>query len=338
MKQYIRLFAALFALLVALAWHFAGVRERAAAPEEGAADPIRTTSPLRAERDSAVTLRVLHGGSVEEMTMDAYLLGVLRAEMPASFELEALKAQAVAARTYTYYKMSGGAIASHPEADACDDITCCKAYMSAQDAAAQWGSMALYYEEKLARAVAETDGEVILYDGAPVLAVFFSSAAGHTQGAGDVWQSDLPYLQAVESAETEELVPNYYSTRSFTPEEFRAAVQAVYPQADFGGGPGAYLTQIERNDAGYVASVCVGGVTMKGNDLRTLLGLRSPCFTVEVSDEALTFHVTGYGHGVGMSQYGANAMAKEGATSTQILEHYFTGATVEKITQETPLQ
>ena len=123
--------------------------------------------------------------------MDEYLLGVLRAEMPASFELEALKAQAVAARTYTLHKMAQGAIARHPDADACDDITCCKAYETAEDAAAGWAAGALYYEEKLARAVAETDGEVIVYDGEPVLAVFFSSAAGHTQGAGEVWQTAL---------------------------------------------------------------------------------------------------------------------------------------------------
>ena len=260
--------------------------------------------------------------------LDIYGAGFLRAEMPASFELEALKAQAVAARTYTLHKMAQGAIARHPDADACDDITCCKAYETAEDAAAGWGAGALYYEEKLARAVAETDGEVIVYNGEPVLAVFFSSAAGHTQGAGEVWQTDLPYLQSVDSPEDDSLVPNYYSVVTFTTQEFRDRFLAVYPAAKLNGDAGSFLTDITRNDAGFVSTLRVGGVTVRGNELRTILGLRSPSFTVEVSGDTLTFHVTGYGHGVGMSQYGANAMAKEGHTCEEILEHYFTGAQV----------
>ena len=237
-------------------------------------------------------------------------------------------AQAVAARTYTLHKMAQGAIARHPDADACDDITCCKAYETAEDAAAGWGAGALYYEEKLARAVAETDGEVIVYNGEPVLAVFFSSAAGHTQGAGEVWQTDLPYLQSVDSPEDDSLVPNYYSVVTFTAQEFRDRFLAAYPAAKLDGDAGGFLTDITRNDAGFVSTLRVGGVTVRGNELRTILGLRSPSFTVEVSGDTLTFHVTGYGHGVGMSQYGANAMAKEGYSCEEILEHYFTGAQV----------
>ena len=224
--------------------------------------------------------------------------------------------------------MAQGAIARHPDADACDDITCCKAYETAEDAAAGWGAGALYYEEKLARAVAETDGEVIVYDGEPVLAVFFSSAAGHTQGAGEVWQTDLPYLQSVDSPEDDSLVPNYYSVVTFTAQEFRDRFLAVYPAAKLNGDAGSFLTDITRNGAGFVSTLRVGGVTVRGNELRTILGLRSPSFTVEVSGDTLTFHVTGYGHGVGMSQYGANAMAKEGYSCEEILEHYFTGAQV----------
>ena len=270
----------------------------------------------------------LHGGAVEEMTMDEYLLGVLRAEMPASFEEEALKAQAIAARTYTLYRIRGGGSANHPDADACDDHTCCKAYLSAEQAAANWGSMAVYYEEKLARAVSETDGEVILYDGAPILAVFFSSADGSTQGAGDVWMNDLPYLQKVDSPETEELVPNYYSVATFTAAEFKSLILAAKPDADLSGSPEGWIRDIVRNDSDYVASVTVGGVKLRGNDLRTILSLRSPSFTVEYKDNAFTFHVTGYGHGVGMSQYGANILAKQGLSAEEIVQHYFSNTTV----------
>ena len=188
--------------------------------------------------------------------------------------------------------------------------------------------MAVYYEEKLARAVSETDGEVLLYDGAPILAVFFSSADGSTQGAGDVWMSDLPYLQSVSSPENEELVPNYYSTASFTAGEFRSLILQSYPDADLSGDAGTWVRDIMRNDSDYVASVTVGGIKMRGNDLRTALSLRSPSFTVEYRDNTFTFHVTGYGHGVGMSQYGANALAKEGYSAEEIVQHYFSGAAV----------
>ena len=198
MKQLFRITLLLIGFIWILAWAAAGRFDSAAAPAADGESSVSSGEPAApGERDSADLLRVLIRGEVQEMDMGTYLLGVLRAEMPASFEEEALKAQAIAARTYTLYRIRGGGSANHPDADACDDHTCCKAYLSAEQAAANWGSMAIYYEEKLARAVSETDGEVILYDGAPILAVFFSSADGSTQGAGDVWLNDLPYLQKV---------------------------------------------------------------------------------------------------------------------------------------------
>lgn len=330
MKHDIRILVLVFALLWGLAWTAAGRAPAIAAAEapESATEPEASQTAADAARDDTMTLRVLHGGAVEEMDMAAYLQGVLRAEMPASFELEALKAQAIAARTYTLYKMRGGPIANHPDADACDDITCCKAYKTAEDAAADWGGMALYYEEKLARAVSETDGEVVLYGGEPILAVFCSSTNGHTQNAGAVWQSDLPYLQSVSSPENEELVPNYYSVERFSAEAFRALFLAAHPEAGLSGAPSGWIGGVERNDAGFVTTLRVGGVTVKGNELRTILALRSPSFTVETDGDTLVFRVTGYGHGVGMSQYGANILAKEGMDAEEILAHYFTGTTV----------
>ena len=329
MKHEARVIVLILALLWSLAWSAAGrAADRPDEPAEGsapAADAVR--APARAGSDSETILRVLHGGTVEEMPMDAYLLGVLRAEMPASFEPEALKAQVIAARTYTLFRMRGG-IPNHPDADACDDVNCCKAYLDLERAAAGWGEMTLYYEEKLARAVRETDGELLLYDGEPILAVFFSSADGYTQNAGAVWQRDLPYLRSVPSPETEALVPNYYSTARIPAEDFRARILAAYPEAVLDGEPGGWIGAVERNDAGYVTELSVGGVRIRGNELRTLLGLRSPSFTVEAEEDALVFHVTGYGHGVGMSQYGANALALQGMRAEEILTHYFSGAQV----------
>ena len=280
-------------------------------------------------RDAGKMLRVLIDGRLQEMDMETYLRGVVRAEMPASFAAEALKAQAVAARTYTLYRMENGGAANHPEADACDDVNCCKAYLSAEEAAANWGDQAAAYEEKIDQAVAETDGECVLYDGWPILAAFHSSSAGATQDAADVWTSSLPYLQSVASPENEDTVPNYHSTVSLSASDLKAKLQAALPEASLTGDPSTWFTNIQQEPNGTVTSLTVGGVAVKGSRLRTILGLRSACFTISFDGDTVAFSVTGYGHGVGMSQYGANVLAADGMDYREILEWYYTGTTVE---------
>lgn len=277
--------------------------------------------------DGGVALRVLDGDTVLEMDLGEYLVGVVRAEMPASFQPEALKAQAVAARTYTLYKLQTGG--NHGDADICTDSTCCQAYIAEERARANWGEDADAYEKKVETAVSETDGQVILYGGVPILAVFHSSSAGLTRAAGEVWLNDLPYLQSVSSPEPSDAIPNYYSRVEFTAEDFRQKLLADFPEADLSGSPEGWLKDAEVDSAGSVSTLSVGGVTVKGSRLRTILGLRSACFTWEAEGGNLVFFVTGYGHGVGMSQYGANAMAAEGADYQEILTHYYTGVTVE---------
>lgn len=278
--------------------------------------------------DGEMVLKVLDGESVKEMTLGEYLVGVVRAEMPASFELEALKAQTVAARTYTLYKMQTGG--NHGEtADICTDSTCCQAYIAEDKARSNWGENADAYEEKIETAVYDTDGMTILYGGVPILAVFHSSSAGQTRSSGSVWINDLPYLQSVSSPEEGESIPNYYSRVEFTAEEFREKFLAKHPEADLSGDISGWLKDAVTDSAGSVDTLAVGGVTIKGTELRSILGLRSACFEWEVSDGKLVFYVTGYGHGVGMSQYGANQMAKDGADYQEILTHYYTGVTVE---------
>lgn len=283
------------------------------------------------ERDGASTLRVLDGEMVLEMDLGEYLVGVVRAEMPASFQPEALKAQAVAARTYTLYKLRTGG--NHGDtADICTDSTCCQAYLAEGQARTNWGEDADVNEKKVEAAVAETDGQVILYGGMPILAVFHSSSAGLTRAAGEVWLNDLPYLQAVPSPEPSDAIPNYYSRVEFTAEEFRQRILAAFPEAELSGGVESWLGDAAVDSAGSVATLSVGGVKVKGSGLRSALGLRSACFTWEAQDGKLVFFVTGYGHGVGMSQYGANAMAEQGADYREILTHYYTGVTVEDFT------
>lgn len=192
-----------------------------------------------------------------------------------------------------------------------------------------WGDEAEENEAKIEEAVRGTDGQTILYGGVPILAVFHSSSAGQTRAAGEVWVSDLPYLQPVDSPEDGDSIPNYYSRVAFTPEEFREKIHASYPEADLTGDMSGWLKNAVTDSSGSVETVDVGGVTIKGTTMRTLLGLRSACFTWEVQDGELVFFVTGFGHGVGMSQYGANRMAREGADYVEILTHYYTGVSVE---------
>ena len=288
-------------------------------PEE----PIHLLPP--GEIDSARTLRVLDGDTVTEMTFSDYLQGVLRAEMPASFAQDALCAQAVAARTYTYYKMQNGG--NHGDtADICTDHSCCQAFLGKEKAADNWGKNAERYEAKIENAVSATDGQVMLYGGAPILAVFHSSSAGETWNSGEVWAQDLPYLQSVSSPEGEG-VPNYYSTVELTEAEFREKFLVARPEADL-SGPASEWVRDPVTDGVHVERITIGGVPVSGPSVRSIFGLRSASFTVEAGDGKITFYVTGYGHGVGMSQYGANAMAEAGSTWREILAHYYTGVTI----------
>jgi len=284
--------------------------------------------PENADKTGQETrLCVLQDGQVTELALEEYLVGVVRAEMPASFESEALKAQAVAARTYTLYKMTTGG--NHaPTADICTDSACCQAYLDAAAAAEKWGKDAAIYEKKVWQAVADTAGQAILYGGQPILAVFHAASAGLTREAGEVWSSDLPYLQAVPSVEAGAEIPAYYSRAEFSTAVFREKVLAAYGGADLSGSPQRWLADAETDAAGNVKTVKVGGVTVRGSELRTLLGLRSACFTWEVQGDSLVFFVTGYGHGVGLSQHGANQMAKDGANWQEILLHYYTDVSI----------
>ena len=317
------------------AWLWGG--PGAAAPEAEPMLPVETEEAEASEEnqaettgaDAGQTLRVLLDGTITEMTMGDYLRGVVRAEMPASFALEALKAQAVAARTYVRYHMENGGTANHPEADVCGDSTCCQAYLSAEAAAANWGDQAEEYEAKIDQAVEETDGECVLYEGKPILAAFHSSSAGTTQDSANVWSSSLPYLQSVTSPENEDTVPNYRSSASFSAADLKATLQAALPEANLTGDPSTWFTNIRQEENGTVTTLAVGGVEVKGSQLRTILGLRSACFTISFDGDTVTFSVTGYGHGVGMSQYGANVLAADGMGYRDILAWYYTGTTVE---------
>ena len=277
--------------------------------------------------DSGRTLTSLVDGQVQEMDLNQYLWGVVAAEMPASFEKEALKAQAVAARTYSLHK--AGNAANHPEADLCTNYACCQAWISREKAQANWGENAAAYTDKITQAVAETNNQVILYEGQLISAVFHSSSGETTQDAVAVWGNSVPYLQSVESPEGEE-VPNFHSQVTFTAQEFKDTYLAAQPDGVLEGEPANWFGETTLTNGGSVGTIVIVGVTVTGVQARQIFGLRSAAFTVETTADSVTFQVTGFGHGVGMSQYGANAMAADGSTYTEILQHYYTGVTVEE--------
>jgi len=302
--------------------------EPAAAGEEQpeATLPIDREIQVQGARDRGRAVRLLlKDGTVTQTNMADYLWSVVAAEMPAAFEPEALKAQACAARTYAVRLQNAGG--KHDGADLCTDSACCQAYISPAEAELKWGVSAGEYREKIAGAVGATDALGVLYGGEPIEALFFSSAPGRTSDAVAVWGSGVDYLKSVDSPEGEE-VPNYRTTVTLTAQEVKDLMLAKYPGANLTGAPAGWFSDIRRGESGAVASALVGGVTLTGNQLRGALGLRSPAFTVAFDGERFTFDVTGYGHGVGMSQYGANKMAREGESFRAILEWYYTGVEV----------
>lgn len=288
------------------------------APETSAA-PAPLAASAREPAPDSIT--VLTDGGAVTMDMQEYLVGVVAAEMPATFQDEALKAQAVAARTYAMYCAKGQ---KHGEAQVCTDYTCCQAWQSEEALRQKWGGDYDTYSQKIRAAVEATAGQYLSYEGQPVFAAFHSSSAGATEDCGQVWNPS-PYLVSVSSPETAEDVPNYISTVECTPLDFRDTLLYAHPEADFTGEESGWIGEIRLDGSGRVASAVLGGVSMKGTKLRQLFSLRSTAFQLEYTGESFRFTVTGYGHGVGMSQYGANVMARQGETYTGILAHYYPG-------------
>lgn len=288
---------------------------------KSALSPAEPTIAPRAE----TTVRLQVGDEVLSLPLEEYLVGVLAGEMPASFEPEALKAQAVAARSYTLYCAAGH---RHAGADICAEPSHCQAWLDEPTLRRNWGAA---YEENLAHlraAVEATAGELLRYEGKPVFAAFHASSAGATEDCGAVWNPQ-PYLVSVPSPESAETVPNYVSRACFEALDFRDTLLAARPEADFSGEAADWLGASARDASGRVAEMTLGGVRFRGTELRSLFKLRSTAFTLEWDGTRFCFTVTGHGHGVGLSQYGANVLAAAGWSYRDILAHYYPGTTLE---------
>ena len=275
--------------------------------------PVETVQPSL----DTILLRTEDG---TEITVDtqAYLTGVLLAEMPGSFAADALKAQSVAARTYVRKAESTGG--KHGDGSVCSDFSCCQAYVSPEAYLSRGGSPEVL--EKVRQAVEETQPYVLTYDGQLIEAVYFSCSGGMTEAAVAVWGAEFPYLQSVESPGEE--AARYHTDSLLIPEEeFFCLLDMTVPE-----NPETWFGEVTYTEGGGVAAMEIGGRTFTGVQLRSLLDLRSTAFTMEPAGAYIRIATRGYGHRVGMSQYGANAMAEAGSTWQQILQHYYPGTTI----------
>ena len=277
--------------------------------------------------DSVAVLQAASGNVVEMDTAD-YLVGCVAAEMAAQSEPEALKAQAVAAYTNVRRLQAGEDDPALLGADISDDPARHQGYLDENARREKWGANFDVYEEKLRAAVEAVFGQALTYDGAYITAAYCALCPGRTESAETVWGADVPYLQSVTSP-GDRLSPDFTSSTALTADEVREKLSAQ-SGITLPDDPAAWITglTLSENGTGVVASVTVGGKAMTGQQFRTLLGLRSPAFTVSFADGRFTFTCTGNGHGVGMSQYGADYMARQGADYREILSHYYPGTTL----------
>lgn len=293
---------------------------------------------VKVDTEASPLIKVLNiqTKEIEVLPLEEYIIGVVAAEMPADFETEALKAQAVAARTYTIKRYEGSKKnpnKEHPDAHVCTDSTHCQAYVSREEMSKKWGMLKYPgFYNKIARAVNETAGVVLVYEGKLVDPVYHSTSVGKTENSGDVWQVDIPYLKSVSSPGDQES-PKFKTELTLTLAQVDKALGtnlSAVPASTINNPSGSPFKILEKSATGRIKKIKIGEKEFKGEEIRSKLGLNSTCFSWKADGDKITFIVTGYGHGVGMSQYGANYFAKEGKDYKEILAHYYTGTELRK--------
>ena len=276
---------------------------------------------INIEEKENIKLLLTEENIIDEMPFDDYLIGVLIGEVPATYELEAIKAQAIVARTYTMHKLKYNPSA-HDGADMCDDINCCQCFKTKEYAFASWDDD----EEnakwaKLSEAVTSTKGQYITYNNDIIAAYFHAHSGIKTEDVKYVWgNEEIPYLKSVEAKEDYPFEDSLMISQL----ELTEKIKSKYPNYS-----GEKLEILDYTGSNRVNTVKIGNDEIKATELRSLLGLRSTNFTINYDETGnITFNTIGYGHGVGMSQEGANAMAKSGAMCEEIIKYYYSGVEI----------
>ena len=269
---------------------------------------------------SGIEVAVLRSASqkIETLPLEKYIVGVVSAEMPSVFEMEALKAQALTARTYIVHHLLNGSVDGLPAGAQVTDTVSHQVFKNEEELRAQWGRK---YEEnmkKITEAVLETEGQILTYEGKPITATFFSTGNGYTENAEAYWDNAYPYLKSVESP-WDEQSPTFQEKITMSISDFEKKLGVQINNTKKVG------KIVERTPGKRVAKVEIDGKQFTGKQIREALNLRSTDFTWSIKGDAVIITTKGYGHGVGMSQWGANGMAKEGKTYEQIVKHYYQG-------------
>lgn len=268
-------------------------------------------------------IKLLHveTGSIEEVDLDTYLYGVVSSEMPADFELEALKAQAVVARTYTIYQIKNGS--KHENADVCDSSYCCQAWISKENRMARWeSSKAEEYWNKIVKAVNDTKGKIIFYAGEPINALFHSNSGGSTELSINVWGGDFPYFQTVETS-GEENYSSYSSEVEISKDDLIQKMLERYSDFKIDFSNNDCIKIEEYTTSGRIQKFLIGNKQISGVEARSIFGLKSAKFNFEILENSVKFTVLGYGHGVGFSQCGSDVLAKNGKNYEEIIKYYY---------------
>jgi len=322
-----RLIAGLMLFVLALSGYLAASRPEKQAPGR----PLRELV-----LPGHVRVYVHETGETVRVPLEEYLVGVVAAEMPASFPLEALKAQAVCARTWIAQRMFAGGVANsrHPGADACDDPRHGQGYLSREKLRARWGALEYYrYYYRIRKAVRETGGQVLTHEGELIDPVYHASCGGKTEKAADVWKLDVPYLQSVLCPYCEDPYPG--EAKTFTLKQVGELLGAGADAVPAGAGSAGVLQVVEKTAAGRPKTVRLAGKSIPAGVVRAYLGLRSTNFTWEIDGEKITFYTAGHGHGVGLCQYGAKGFARRGYDFQEILQHYYRDVELTRVKERT---
>lgn len=267
---------------------------------------------------------------IDRIPIESYVRGVVAAEMPVEFEVEALKAQALAARTYIVRRILENDTSSVPVKGAwVTDTVAHQAYLTDSQLEAQWGAEAYRTNAaKISRAVEETRGMILTYEGKPITATFFSTSNGYTENAEDYWSDYIPYLRSVKSPWDSKLSPRFKETVTMPYSDF-ARKLGISGSVSASSAVSGSKT-IEVSEGHRIKQIKIGGKLFSGRQVREKLGINSSQFQLKLKGKNVEITTTGFGHGVGMSQWGANGMAKEGKTAEEIVTYYYTGIKIEK--------
>lgn len=269
--------------------------------------------------NKVIRVKKIETGEIISVPIEEYVIGVVAGEMPASFNSEALKAQAVASRTYALKRTEN----NENDYDVTDSVQN-QVYITYDDMKEKWQENYDEYLSKIKEATLSTQGEVILYNNNLIDAMFFSTSNGYTENSEDVFSSDLPYLKSVESAWDRNESPVFNTTSEVSKTEFLFNLGLETVES-------INITDIQKTNTGRVSKLTINGKEISSSKLKNTFNLRSTSFTINITEDKVVFNVNGYGHGVGMSQYGANGMAKEGYKYQDILKYYYQNCEIKKI-------